>query len=149
MSRLSRSWHLPGDESVLGAAVNTLVDNATMVKNVSEMKTRRFFGELISPLKSNRRYEGRRYVCQNSFQYGLLSKATEGGGGSGDTPGYIYKDLTELTFQGPRVGAAVAQTLTKKLTAAQDIQSKVKTLKTIRHLAQNGSKRYYYYYETT
>ena len=71
-----------------------------------------------------------------------MSKATEGGGGSGDTPGYIYKDLTELTFQGPRVGAAVAQTLTKRLAAAQDIQSKVKTLKTIRHLAQNGSKRY-------
>ena len=28
---------MPGDESVLGAAVNTLVDNATMVKNVSEI----------------------------------------------------------------------------------------------------------------
>ena len=79
-------------------------------------------------------------------QYGLLAKATDAGGGSegaGDTPGYVYKELTELTFEGgPRVGAALAQTLTKRLTAAHDVQSKLKTLKTIRHLAQHGSRRY-------
>ena len=75
------------------------------------------------------------------MQYGLLTKATEGGGDSGDTPGYVYKELTELTFEGPRMGAALAQTLTKRLSATQDVQSKLKTLKTIRHIAQNGSRR--------
>ena len=112
MSRMSKSWLAPGDESAVGAAYNTLVDSATLAKNVS-------FGLYIFPIFLSL---GRtRLLCIPCIpQYGLLAKATDAGGGGseggGDTPGYVYKELTELTFEGgPRVGAALAQTLTKSL----------------------------------
>ena len=70
-------------------------------------------------------------------------KATEGVEGADfETSGYVYKELTDLTFENEgRAGSLLAQSLTKRLTAAQDVESKLKTLKTIRHLMQNGSKR--------
>jgi len=76
--------------------------------------------------------------------YGLLVKATDGVDGADfETSGYVYKELTDLTFENEgRAGSLLAQSLTKRLTAAQDVESKLKTLKTIRHLMQNGSKSF-------
>lgn len=74
--------------------------------------------------------------------YRLLLKATECSDERDlDTPGYVHRELAELTFEA-RTGDIFAYALSKKLSSATDTNSKLKTLKTIRHLTKSGSKRF-------
>jgi len=91
------------------------------------------------------------WIEQASFaqHYGLILKATDAGegslgGGGPDTPGYVYEELVRLTFEVDKgdKGHSLASVLVSKLQGAKTVESKVKTLKTLRHLTFKGSRNF-------
>ena len=71
------------------------------------------------------------------LQYGTLKKATSSE--SGDTPGYVYDELIQLTYSDIIIATQLATYLAETLDSSS---YKTRTAKTISHLVRNGSKSF-------
>ena len=71
------------------------------------------------------------------LQYGTLKKATSSE--SGDTPGYVYEDLIQLTFNDIIIATQLANYLAETLDSTS---YKTRTAKTISHLIRHASLQF-------